>query len=147
MRLALLIARRTVVSLDYSLSMSGSRAIVSFLLYVAAPCGEQECVPSGRQAFGGRPARNMPRSVGCHVGVNNFCLIDDAPHRRRRCDRPPGRSVFVLSGRRTVTPLVMLRSSLENLGESNPRGIQNLPGIRRTGRMRSLPCRYRHIVP
>ena len=30
--------------------------------------------------------------------MQKFCLIDDAPHRRRRFDCPPGQPVFLLTG-------------------------------------------------
>ena len=30
--------------------------------------------------------------------MQKFCLIDDAPHRRRRCDCPPGQPVFLFTG-------------------------------------------------
>ena len=56
MRLALLIARRTVVSLDYLLSMSGSRAMVSSLLHVVALRPAQVCCTSGLKAFDSRTA-------------------------------------------------------------------------------------------
>jgi hypothetical protein len=56
MRLALLIARRTVVSLDCSLSMSGSRAMVSSLLHVVALRPAQVSCTSGLKAFDSRTA-------------------------------------------------------------------------------------------
>jgi len=30
--------------------------------------------------------------------MKKFCLIDDAPHRRRRCDCPQGQPVFLFTG-------------------------------------------------
>ena len=30
--------------------------------------------------------------------MKKFCLIDDAPHRRNRCDCPPGQPVFLFTG-------------------------------------------------
>ena len=63
MRLALLIARRTVVSLDYLLSMSGSRAMVSSLLNVVAFRPAQVCYTSGLKAFDSRTAQAWSSDV------------------------------------------------------------------------------------
>ena len=89
MRLALLIARRTVVSLDYLLSMSGSRAMVSSLLNVVAFRPAQVCYTSGLKAFDSRTAQAWSSDVKAIQACRNFALltmhlIDDADLTVRR---------------------------------------------------------------
>ena len=94
MRLALLIARRTVVSLDCSLSMSG-RAMVSSLLHVVALRPAQVCCTSGLKAFDSRTAcdrltaRAWSSDVKAIQACRNFAsltmhLIDDVDVTVRR---------------------------------------------------------------
>jgi len=95
MRLALLIARRTVVSLDCSLSMSGSRAMVSSLLHVVALRPAQVSCTSGLKAFDSRTAcdsltaRAWSSDVKAIQAWRNFAsltmhLIDDVDVTVRR---------------------------------------------------------------
>jgi hypothetical protein len=95
MRLALLIARRTVVSLDCSLSMSGSRAMVSSFLLVVALRPAQVFCTSGLKSFDSRTAcdsltaRAWSSDVKAIQACRNFALltmylIDDADLTVRR---------------------------------------------------------------
>ena len=95
MRLALLIARRTVVSLDYLLSMSGSRAMVSSLLHVVALRPAQVFCTSGLKIFDSRTAcdsliaRAWSSDVKAIQACRNFAsltmhLIDDVNVNVRR---------------------------------------------------------------
>ena len=117
MRLALFIARSTVVSLDCLLSLSGSRAIVSSLLHVVALRPAQVCCTSGLKAFDSRTAcdrltaRAWSSDVKAIQACRNFAsltmhLIDDVDLTVRRDSQS---SCLQVSG--PVTPLV--QSSLE----------------------------------
>ena len=116
MRLALLIARRTVVSLDYLLSMSGSRAMVSSFLLVVALRPAQVFCTSGLKIFDSRTAcdslttRAWSSDVKAIQACRNFAsltmhLIDDVDLTVRR----DSQSSLQVSG--PVTPLG--QSSLE----------------------------------
>ena len=85
MRLALLIARRTVVSFDCSLSMSGSRAMTLSLLHVAG------------QGFA---SRKHPPSNRC--GATCLCIDQFLPHWRRPYGSCRGLPVCSVSGQRRV---------------------------------------------
>ena len=137
MSLALLIARRTVVSLDCSLSMSGSRATVSSFLYVVALRPAQVCCTSDLKAFDSRTAcdsltaRAWSSDVKAIQACRNFAsltmhLIDD---------------LDVIVRRDSQSPCLQVSSPVTPLGQSSPE-IGLPPRSHRAGRLCLWPCQH-----